>query len=271
METGKTLFEINLGYHPSTVRASNVFNGYLVWHRGNRTEIWRRASDTSGFQVFSPDEKQKKCVIQGQGLYDPVRENDPNAKRHNLTIKNQRPRGEFVPCGTITTHQCVLWHSFSFPLLYIHCSLARDSHERGLLVYDVRTLELVRSIENVIPGIPYSINNEHALLTAHRGFACIVDLATFRDELLFVGKDSWLKRVGSGIWRRTITDNIFTICQLEVLDSVAKAKLRPGMSPDKPVFYWREWTDYILSPDGCDIVRALSSCQGILIIFATRC
>jgi hypothetical protein len=61
METGKTLSDIHLRYMPYTFRSFDSLNGYLFWYRNDRTEIWRRASDISGFQIFNPDENQKKC------------------------------------------------------------------------------------------------------------------------------------------------------------------------------------------------------------------
>ena len=259
METGKTLFKTNLANAAySTFHSSN---GYLLWYRDGRTEIWRRASDASSFQILNPDENQKKCYMQAQGIDDPVRENDPEPKHPDLIIKNKRRRGEFVPCGTITTPRAARWHSFCFPLVYICCSSPRGPIGDDILVYDVQTLELVRIIESVITGPPYFTNKEHALLPTFRGLPCLVDLTTFKDELLCIGKDSWWTHVRPGIWRRTITNNIFTLFPSKVGGDVVKVKLIRGMSPDKPTFDWEWWEHQMISPDGCDIVRAPSFSQ----------
>jgi hypothetical protein len=96
------------------------------------------------------------------------------------------------------------------------------------------------------------------------GFACLLDMATFQNELLLIGKDLWWTRAGPGTWRKTITDNIFTISPLEVWDNVVKVKLIPGMSLEKPTSDWKWWRHHMFSPDGRDIVRALSLCQNTI-------
>jgi hypothetical protein len=263
METGKVLFKFDLGRRPDCAHTPKLFNGYLLLLRNGQTEIWRRACDTSFVDVYP---RQQKQATEIQGHYDTMGGNDPGPRRQSLSIKNETPRGAFVPCGAITTPQTATWYGFSFPFLYIRYSSSggRLAH---VLVYDVRTLKPVRSIENLIPSKPCFINKEHALLPEHGGFACVVDSATFRNELLFIGKDPWWTRVGPGRWRRTITDNIFTIWPLEVSDDVVKVKLRRGMSLDKPAFPWNRWEKYMFSPDGCDIVRARA--RSLVITFMT--
>jgi hypothetical protein len=255
------LFETALACTTGRMQSTEPFNGYLVWHRErgrSQIEIWRRASDPSGFQVLNPDEKQTQCVARAQQLYEPIADGNSDSTRHDFVIKNERPRGEFIPCATITVSQHFHWYRFSFPLLYICCPsvLGRG---RDVFIYDVRTLELVRAVEDVIQGYCEAFNDEHALLLDYNCFLRVIDQATFRDELLVIGADSWWIRAWPGAWRQTITNNIFTLWSPEARDRVVNLELRRGMSPLKPSFSWRSWSHLMFSPEGVDIVRIQSS------------